>query len=228
MAEIDKEKGESGLPKVLATDEIQRSRPGGCYIKNVRQLLFPSLPEGPIHSQEHTSEIATREQSMKQWAVSTEVQKPYEFEIPEGDTRAEPGLVDEQPVSHDIAVVITEQPQKPADDPFMGKRQRESSSESESKKRWIDKEDMVMYRDIPMSRQMVNILNKQKEDEIAAKVHESCKTSKAPKEHDYSQNPLDADDCDTLPGLAEDTEIATQGARKEKIHTTRMVNSTGP
>ena len=152
VAEIDKEKEGSGLPKVSATDEIQRSKPGGCHIKNARQPLFPSLPEGPIHRQEDTSEIVTREQTMKQWAVSTEVQKPYEFEIPEAHTRAEPGLVDEQPVSRDIAVVITEQPQKPADDPFMGKRQRESSSESESKKRWIHEEDIVMYRNIPMSR----------------------------------------------------------------------------
>ena len=139
--------------------------------------------------------------------------------------------MDEQAVSCDIAVVITEQPQKPADDPFMGKRQRESCSESESKKRWIDEEDMVMYRNIPMSRQMVDILNKQKEDEMAAKVHESCKTREAhaaPEEHDYSQNPVDADDSDTVPSLAEEIEITTQGDRKEKKHTTRTVNNTGP
>ena len=63
---------------------------------------------------------------------------------------------------------------------------------------------------------MVDILNKQKEVEMAAKVHESCKTSETPKEHDYSQNPLDADDSDTLSGLAQEIEITTQGARKEK------------
>ena len=59
---------------------------------------------------------------------------------------------------------------------------------------------------------MVYILNKQKEDEMAAKVHESCKTSEAhiaPQEHDYSQNPLDADDGDTVPSLAEGIEITT-------------------
>ena len=139
VAEIDKEKEGTGLPKVLATDEIQRSRPGGYHIKNVRQPLFPSLPKGAIHSQEDTSEIATREQTMKQWAVSTEVQKPWEFQILEGDTRAEPGVVDKQAVSCDIAVVITEQPQKPADNSFMGKRQRESSSESKSKKGGLTK-----------------------------------------------------------------------------------------
>ena len=66
VAEIDKEKEGSGLPKVSATDEIQRSRPGGCHIKNARQPLFPSLPEGAIHNQEDTLEIATREQTMKQ------------------------------------------------------------------------------------------------------------------------------------------------------------------
>ena len=122
------------MPEVSSTDEIQRSRPGGCHIKNARQPLFPSLPEGAVHSQEDTSERATKEQSMKQWAVSTEVQKPYDFEIPETDSRVEPEVVDKQAVSHEVAVVITEQPQKPTDDPFTGKRQRESGSKSESKK----------------------------------------------------------------------------------------------
>ena len=124
--------------------------------------MFPSLSEGTIHSEKDTSDIATKEQTMKQWAVSTEVQKPYDFNIPETDTRAEPGVVDEQAVSHEVAVVITKQPQKPADDPFMGKRQRESGSESETKKKQIDKEDIVMYRNILMSREVFDILNKQK------------------------------------------------------------------
>ena len=214
VAEIDKEE-ESGLRKVSATDEIQRLRPGGCRIKNARQPLFPSLPKEVVYSQEDTSEIAAKEQSMKLWAVSTEVQKPYDFDIPEEESTVEPQVVDEQAVE----VVITEQPEKPADDPFIGKRQRQSGSESESKKRRLDEQDIVMYGNIPMTKQVVDILNKQKEDEMIAKVHESCKTSEARaphEEHDYSQKGPDGDNGDTLPSLAGEVEVTTEDYRKEK------------
>ena len=65
---------------------------------------------------------------------------------------------------------------------------------------------------------------------MAGKVHESCKTNKAcaaPQEHNYNQNAPDGDDSNTVPSLAEEIEITTEGDRKER-HTTRTVTSTSP
>ena len=77
-------------------------------------------------------------------------------------------------MSPDAKVIITKQPQKVKDDNFEGKRRRESGLESDSKKQRIDKEgDIVIYGTIPMTRQVADILEKQKEQEMLAKVHVS-------------------------------------------------------
>ena len=127
---------------------------------------------------------------MKQWPVS-EIQKPYNFDIPQIHRTEEPGVVQEWAMSPEAEVVITEQPQKVEDDNFVGKRQRESGLESDSKKQWIDEEgDIVIYGTIPMMRQVADILEKQKQEEMLAKVHASSKISDTlalPAEHDYIQ-----------------------------------------
>ena len=89
---------------------------------------------------------------MKQWPVS-EIQKPYNFDIPQIHRTEEPGVVQERAMSPEAEVIITKQPQKVKDDNFEGKRRRESGLESDSKKQQIDKEgDIVIYGTIPMTR----------------------------------------------------------------------------
>ena len=59
------------------------------------------------------------EKSMKQWPVC-EIQKPYNFDIPQIHRTEEPGVVQERAMSPEAKVVITEQPQKVKDDNFEG------------------------------------------------------------------------------------------------------------
>ena len=44
LAELDKQKEGTEVPEQSAIDEVIRSRPGGCRIKNARKPFFPSLP----------------------------------------------------------------------------------------------------------------------------------------------------------------------------------------
>ena len=148
---------------------------------------------------------------MKQWPVS-EIQNPYNFDIPQMHRTEEPGVVQECAMSPEAEVVITEQPQKVKDDNFERKRQRESGLESDSKKQRIDKEgDIVIYGTIPMTRQVVDILEKQKEQEMLAKVHVSSKISDTlalPAEHDYIQTAVNP--TEVIEGGADVPEIDSE------------------
>ena len=193
VAELNKQKEGTEVPEQSAIDEVLRSHPGGCWIKNARKPFFPSLPAEAASAEkdDETSEILMTEKSMKQWPVSSEIQKPYNFDILQIHRTEEPGVVQEWAMSPEAKVVITEQPKKVKDDNFVGKRQRESGLENESKKQQIDKdEDIVMYGMIPMTRQVADILEKQKQQKMLAKVHTTCKISDTlplPTEHDYIQ-----------------------------------------
>ena len=196
-----------------AIDEVIRSCPGGCRIKNARKPFFPSLPAEAASSEkdDKTSEILMTEKSMKQWPVS-EIQKPYNFNILQMHRTEEPGVVQEQAMSPEAKVVITKQPQKVKDDNFEGKRRRESGLESDSKKQRIDKEgDIVIYGTIPMTRQVADILEKQKEQEMLAKVHVSSKISDTlalPAEHDYIQTAVNP--TEVIEGGADVPEINSE------------------
>ena len=148
------------------------------------------------------------EKNIKQWPVS-EIQKLYNFDIPQIHRTVKPGVVQEWAMSPEAEVVITEQPQKVKDHNFEGKRRRESGLESDSKKQQIDKEgDIVIYGTIPMTRQVADILEKQKEQEMLAKVHVSSKMSNTlalPAEHDYIQTAVNS------------TEVIEGGADVPKI-----------
>ena len=198
VAELNKQKEGTEVPEQSAIDEVLRSHPGGCQIKNARKPFLPSLPAEAVSAEkdDETSEILMTEKSMKQWPVS-EIQKPYNFDIPQIHRTEEPGVVQEWAMSPEAEVVITEQPQKVKDDNFVGKRRRESGLEIVSKKQRIDEEgDIVIYGTIPMTRQVADILEKQKQEEMLAKVHASSKISDTlalPAEHNYIQtavNPM--------------------------------------
>ena len=122
VAELNKQKEGTEVPEQSAIDEVIRSRPGGCRIKNARKPFFPSLPAEAASSEkdDKTSEILMTEKSMKQWPVS-EIQKPYNFDIPQMHSTEEPGVVQERTMSPEAEVIITEQPQKVKDDNFEGK-----------------------------------------------------------------------------------------------------------
>ena len=124
MAELDKQKEGSEVPEQSAIDEVLRSHPGGCRIKNVRKPFFPSLPAEGVSADkdDETSKILMTERNMKQWPVSSEIQKPYNFDIPQIQKTEEPGIVQERAMSPEAKVVITEQPKKVKDDNFEGKR----------------------------------------------------------------------------------------------------------
>ena len=192
VAELDKQKEGTEVPEQSAIDEVLRFCPGGCRIQNARKPFFPSLPAEAASAKkdDETSEILMTEKSMKQWPVS-EIQNLYNFDIPQIHRTEEPGVVQERAMSPEAKVIITEQPQKVKDDNFVGKRQSESGLESQSKKQWIDEEgDIVMYGTIPMIKQVADILEKQKQEEMLAKVHTTCKISDTlalPAEHDYIQ-----------------------------------------
>ena len=192
VAELDKQKGGTEVPEQFAIDEVIRSRPGGCRIKNARKPFFPSLPAEAASSEkdDKTSEILMTEKSMKQWPVS-EIQNLYNFDFPQMHRTEEPVVVQERTMSPEAEVIITKQPQKIKDDNFEGKRRRDSGLESDSKKQRIDKEgDIVIYGTIPMTRQVADIFEKQKEQEMLAKVHVSSKISDTlalPTEHNYIQ-----------------------------------------
>ena len=193
VAELDKQKEGSEVPEQSAIDEVLRSRPGGCRIKNARKPFFPSLPAETVSADkdDETSQILMTERNMKQWQVSSEIQKPYNFDIPQIQRTEEPGIVQEWAMSPEAEVVITEQPKKVKDDNFEGKRRRESGLENERKKQRIDEdEDIVIYGMIPITRQVADILENQKQHEMLAKVHTTCKISETvplPTEHDYIQ-----------------------------------------
>ena len=123
VAELNKQKEGTEVPELSAIDEVLRSRPGGCQIKNARKPFFPSLSAETASSEkdDKTSKILMTEKSMNQWPVS-EIQKPYNFDIPQIHRTEEPGVVQEWAISPEAEVVITEQPQKVKDDNFEGKR----------------------------------------------------------------------------------------------------------
>ena len=123
VAELDKQKGGTEVPEQSAIDEVIRSCPGGCRIKNARKPFFPSLPAEAASSEkdDKTSEILMTEKSMKQWLVS-KIQNPYNFDIPQMHRTEEPGVVQECAMSPEAKVIITKQPQKIKDDNFEGKR----------------------------------------------------------------------------------------------------------
>ena len=95
MAELDKQKEGTEVPEQSAIDEVLRSRPGGCQIKNARKPFFPSLPAEAASAEkdDETSEILMTEKSMKQWPVSSEIQKPYNFDILQIHRTEKPGVV---------------------------------------------------------------------------------------------------------------------------------------
>ena len=90
----------------------------------MRKLFFPSLPAEAVSAdkEDETSKILMTERNMKQWPVSSEIQKPYNFDIPQIQRTEEPGIVQERSMSPEAEVIIREQLKKVKDDNFEGKR----------------------------------------------------------------------------------------------------------
>ena len=227
VSEMDQGVDLTELPDQSAVDDILRSRPGGCRIKNARRPKFPSLPKDAdtLNWQDEASHTVTTIKDLKQWGTSTEVQNPFNLDASDMATTTEPGVIEARAISPE-AQVITEQPRATEDDPFSKKRSAEERSESESKKQRVDDdEDRIIYGGLPMSRQMVRILEQQREESelqakqeeqrrkeaIQAQVHISCKaqdTVPVPSEHDYIQIAVD-----TMPAVPflDQSKISVQG-----------------
>ena len=124
VAELNKQNEGTEVPEQSVIDEVLRSHPGGCQIKNARKPFFPSLPAevASAEKDDKISEILMTEKSMKRWPVSSEIQKPYNFDIPQIHRTEEPGVVHKWAMSPEAKVIITEQPQKEKDDNFCGEK----------------------------------------------------------------------------------------------------------
>ena len=70
LAELNKQKEGTEVPEQSAIDEVIRSRPGGCQIKNARKPFFPSVPAEAASSEkdDKTSKILMTEKKYEAMA----------------------------------------------------------------------------------------------------------------------------------------------------------------
>ena len=194
LPEVDMGKETAELPTQSTIDDILRSRPRGCCIKNPRQPVCPSLPQETtdIEEDKETSTVTTTEKQLKQWSVNTEPYNPHNLDTTQTDLTHEYGVVSSRPISPEAQMVITKQPKQMTDDIFTRKRERETSTESTpAKKRITDNQEEVVYRNIRMTKQVADILKIQNKDEMMAKVHQYCakgNTTTPLPEHSNTEN----------------------------------------
>ena len=75
VSQMDKGLDTSKLSDQSAVEEILRSQPGGCHLKNVRRLEFPSLLKNAdiLDFQDEPLHTVTTVKDLKQWGTSTKV-----------------------------------------------------------------------------------------------------------------------------------------------------------
>ena len=101
------------LPTQSTIDDILRSTPRGCRIKNPRQPVCPSLPQETTNIEDkETSTITTTEKQLKQWSVNIEAYNLHNLDTTQTDITHEYGVVAARPISPEAQMVITEQPKK--------------------------------------------------------------------------------------------------------------------
>ena len=96
LPEVAMGKETAELPTQATIDDILRSRPRRCRIKNARQPVCPSLPQETTNIEEdtETSTIITTEKQLKQWSVNTEPYNPHNLDTTQTDLTHEYGVVE--------------------------------------------------------------------------------------------------------------------------------------
>ena len=181
ISEIDKGLEIGNLPTEDTIKDIVSSQKRRCRVKNPKEPRFPSLPkyDDGSHPDETTSAIQTTEKQMKQWTVQVEPETPYNLSATKKVKDDEPGVVSVRAISPEAELstdVITKQPEASGNDILSGKRASGTEISSEPKRQRTD-DELVMYGQIPMSRNVVRFLRQQQQENELPEVHTSSKAT---------------------------------------------------